>query len=211
MPSSWQPPAPSFSATTSNWYLRGDLAYRFNAVNRALATGTAVAPDDNTLDGSFGGGFGFGFKVDSLRADLTFDYAPAAGYRGTAASGGMASAKVQSSTALFNLYYDIGTWNRITPYIGAGAGFGYVRTSDYQSTLSPQATTPETFGRVNFAWGLMTGASYALTNDLLVDVGYRYLGVGDAETGGNAASGLVLKKIAAHEIRAGVRWMFQTP
>ena len=59
----------------------------------------------------------------------------------------------------------------------------------------------------NFAWAVMAGVGYAVSPNMMMDVGYRYMSFGDVTTA-DAPGAAVLKDIAAHEVRIGVRWSF---
>jgi opacity protein-like surface antigen len=124
------------------------------------------------------------------------------------ASPGGTSAKVSASTILFNGYLDLGTWYRATPYIGAGAGTARVSISDYSSAAMPPFSGDGSRSKWNFAWAAMAGVAYAISSNMMVDVGYRYLNIGDATTGSDAFGSTTLKNIAAHEVRVGLRWSF---
>ncbi len=190
----------------SGWYLRGDFGYRFNQAG----TATSLLPPDpvnSRIDDVFAFGLGAGYKWSWFRADLTFDYAFPADYRGdTPGFTPDFSAKVQSSTVLGNLYLDLGTWSGLTPYVGGGAGTAYLRVTDFASASLP--ASPVSADRWNFAWAAIAGVSYRFTPNLLADIGYRYLDQGQAVTGlSGAGDQLILKNLTSHELRAGMRWM----
>lgn len=129
-------------------------------------------------------------------------------------------AKIATANAyLVNGYLDLGHWYGITPYIGAGVGVAYIRAFSnityrfsngtlygdgnsfcggntgvagvpcfhlgFVNNAGPAVTN------YNFAYALMAGFSYDLSNLVKVDVGYRYLNLGP--------------KTNAQEFRAGVR------
>ena len=54
----------------------------------------------------------------------------------------------------------------------------------------------------------MAGIAFPISHNMMVDVGYRYLNVGDVSTGGSASPAMTIKNVAAHEVRVGVRWSF---
>jgi opacity protein-like surface antigen len=54
----------------------------------------------------------------------------------------------------------------------------------------------------------MTGFGYAMAPNLMIDVGYRYIDFGDAQTNADAFGAMTFKNIAAHEVRVGLRWSF---
>ena len=194
----------------AGWYLRADLGYRGTMIRRSETPGPFANPVTNDLDGTFWGGVGAGFKWHQIRTDLTVDATPPATYTGSG-GGAAASARIQTFTGLANAYYDIGTWWRVTPYIGAGIGLAHVRVSDYQSLTTPPLSNVDTFGRTNMAWALMAGLNYQFWRNLSVDVGYRFLDQGDALTGTDASGALVLKDLQSHEVRIGLRWMYGAP
>src|SRR5665811_1073860 len=96
-------------------------------------------------------------------------------YKRQVAAAGDTNAKIQATTALFNGYIDLGTWYRITPYIGGGAGVAYARVSDYVGTAAPPVPGEPAKNRWNFAWAGMAGAAFPITQNMMVDIGYRYL------------------------------------
>jgi opacity protein-like surface antigen len=204
------PPAPPvvqapIEPVSSGWYFRGDFGYRFNQPG-SVTSAIAPNPTNNRIDDAFAIGLGAGYKWSWFRTDLTFDYAFPVTYRGD--TPGFApdfSAKIQSVTGLANFYVDMGTWSGMTPYIGAGLGGAYVRTTGFVSASAPAV---EVSGdRWNFAWAAMAGIAYCFTQNFMVDVGYRYLDQGQATTGLTALGDqLTVKNLTSHEIRAGVRW-----
>ncbi|MGJ0393235.1 MAG: outer membrane protein [Methylocystis sp.] len=58
-----------------------------------------------------------------------------------------------------------------------------------------------------FAWNLMAGVSYDITENLKVDVGYRYLNAGKFTSlpAWPAGGGVTSKDITSHEVRVGFR------
>lgn len=202
------------------WYLRGDIGYKFYrdpdvSLNPHVGSVTDTSMDDTGLVGV---GIGYQFN-DYLRADLTSDYEFKSGFKGTfhcvTNCGGFVSAEAETDidawTTMVNVYADLGTYHGITPYVGAGIGATYLRTS---TVTSPGVgDIGEGDSEWNFAWALTAGASYALTEQLSLDLNYRYLNLGEAKTGDTfTACGCVTKaetdKLQAHEIRLGLRYAF---
>ena len=128
-------------------------------------------------------------------------------------------ASLRSYDVLINGYVDLGTWYRITPYVGAGVGvsFGHYQTSStyVQANGSPYQVsfTDPQFGQsyyfnydrsqsgtyYNFAWALMAGFAVDVYDHTKLDIGYRYLNLGSIP----GVSG----KLTSNEVRAGVRYM----
>ena len=177
-----QPVAPVTWLSTGASYLRGDIGYR-------IAT------------------FGAGIKTSWLRTDLTLDSVSPTQYTGKYVAPGDTTAKVQAVTALFNGYFDLGTWYRLTPYVGGGAGVGHVSIRDFQSTNAPPFANGDD-DQWKFVWAGMAGVGWAVAPNLSLDLGYRYLNLGDLRTGRDAAGSMTLRNVAGHEIRVGLRWSF---
>jgi opacity protein-like surface antigen len=207
-----QPRIPVFRAL-HGWYLRGDIGYRFGTVSgieTSAAPTTTLA--DEKLDGTASFTLGGGFKLNWFRTDLTIDYAAPAKLHttwtnsllGTSAD---ASARIQSMMLLANGYFDLGTWYGFTPYVGAGVGSSYMRVSGYEGNgLSPTDGASTTAWRFTYAG--MAGFAFAVSPNLLVDVGYRYLNFGDAPPLEDATGSFKAKDVSAHEVRLGLRWYF---
>lgn len=188
--------------------------------------------DENMLGaGDFGIGVGYQFN-DYLRADLTLDYETPAKFNGTmwCASADAAqcqhsdntggyddpSMKIAAWSALANVYADLADFNGLKPYVGAGIGVSNLRTSDvsapgFEGTDGSKMHGASTW---NFAWALMAGVSYPITDRLSADLGYRYINLGDAKTssildtdsGPSQPLHFNVKDIAAHEVRLGLRY-----
>lgn len=207
----YPPPLPQYRSSlidaNSGWYLRGDLGARWGLIGGAEQA-SPPNPTDNSLGNGMTASLGAGIKSSWLRTDVTIDYASPAKYQGTVAAAGDTTAKIQATTALLNGYIDLGTWYRITPYIGGGAGVAYARISDYVGTAAPPIPGEPAKNRWNFAWAGMAGAAYPIARNMMVDVGYRYLNVGNLSTGSDAFAATTFKNVAAHELRVGLRWSF---
>ena len=180
----------------SGWYLRGDIGYRFNTV------GSVSAPNPITSENygdSLGATFGFGHKYRWFRSDLTFDYGSPAYFRGNTAAAvaqPQYTSKIDSFSMLANVYFDLGKWMGFTPYIGGGVGASNLRSSGAGQSITT-AWNP--------SLAAMTGVSYQFTPTWVLDVGYRYLYLGDVGSGINSTT---LQRVETHEFRVGGRFMF---
>jgi len=160
----------------SGWYLRGDISYN---------AGDPVY--DISLPGArhrrFGGGAGIGYHfTDNFRADLTINYlgSDRLDYD-VGVNGGVGSHSAWSG--LVSGYYDIATVVGITPYVGAGLGLTYSR-HDIAATLTDSVGTLAAAydnRSYDFAYALMAGASYKVSDNLSVDLGYQFLHTPDAK------------------------------
>jgi len=204
------------------WYLRGDIGYKiYQAPDIKYGT---IDFFDEEMDGTFMIGAGVGYKWNNhFRTDLTIDYefptevSAKADCSSVCGSPGYSveKADIDVWTFMINGYVDIATWNRFTPYVGAGIGASYVSTSDINFRNPDGSTgTYESDGKWNFAWALMAGASYDITPNLALDGGYRYLNIGDAQSKTFSTAGqtsrIEYEDLAAHEFRLGARYTFNT-
>jgi len=104
-----------------------------------------------------------------------------------------AGATVKLFTYMANGYYDIGVKNSsITPYLIGGLGGTHVTLSDNGVDLTHNV----------FAWQLGAGVGIKASDQLVVDVGYRYLSPSKFTDGG------VDMTLASSNFMAGVRYSF---
>ena len=96
---------------------------------------------------------------------------------------------------MVNGYADLGSWYGFTPYVGAGVGFARNTLSGLTDTafntlaggsMSSSAGYAGDHSKWNFAWALMAGLSFDVTQNLKLDLGYRYLDVGKFASGSMA-------------------------
>ena len=91
------------------------------------------------------------------------------------------------STLFFNAYYDFNTGTPFTPYLGGGLGMAFNFTSIKGNSFydGPDSTdkypwrsgSKDTYD-TSFAWNLGAGLAYAFTENIAVDLGYRFIGTG---------------------------------
>lgn len=236
------PPPPELRGTISSGiYLRGDVGVGSQIVGKysqetvdANESGQFFGKTDNA---AFFAGVGVGYRFNNwFRVDGTFEYR-GAGQIGVTdrvtfpANGGVAhlnntyKGNLSSMVALFNAYVDLGTWNCLTPYIGAGIGYASNRISGLtdQGVLNgalygPTLATASTGTKSGVAWALMAGVGYEVNKNLTLEVGYRYLNLGDAQSGRiqntylpESYGPLKAKEIDSHDIKIGMRWNFGDP
>lgn len=189
---------------SSGWYLRGDVGYRFN---RAGVPDSLVTITSQSYGNTYVYGGGFGYKYQWFRTDATLDYGARAMYHGnTATVPAFYNGKVSAMTALANVYFDLGTWSLVTPYVGAGIGTSYVNVTDYINVTVP-VLIPQA-GRWNLSWAAMGGASFRFAPNWALDVGYRYLKLGDATSGdGTLPNNIRFRNLSAHDVRIGFRYL----
>lgn len=207
------------------WYIRGDIDYHWSKLRGTeyITYGCCGVVDPGTddfdttkLKGAWSAGGGVGYQITRyLRTDWTLDYWSKSKFTGTTsgACGGAPCASTDESAyrawlLLANAYVDLGTYYGVTPYVGVGIGGAHVRWDDLRNTIGGGTTVHRGAKNWRFAWALMAGASYCLTDDLELDVGYRYTQIAGGrmfEYAGGVGPGFD-KGFHVHEARAGLRW-----
>jgi opacity protein-like surface antigen len=225
----------------ARWYLRGDVGYathRDSDIVEVDTTGSYLLEDTNIDEAwTIGGGIGVYFG-HALRGDITVDHRADTGVEGYKAAGilfdGDRSFDVDSTVVLANMYYDIDMGSSFTPYMGFGLGWAGNRANEGTGNgCECGANIPvviESNSTSNFAWALMAGLTIDLgghrggsmkdVNDsasgLKLDLGYRYLDMGEVHTGeviGVTTNPVVpvsgdpiIEDYNAHEFRVGLRY-----
>ena len=102
--------------------------------------------------------------------------------------GTVGSAEVRQTTNLhtlfLNAYFDINTGTAFTPYLGAGIGmaFNNTRIKDEGSWAGPWGNDSWSDSKnqwnTTFAWNVGAGLSYAFTENVAADLGYRFIHTG---------------------------------
>jgi opacity protein-like surface antigen len=223
--------------TVSGWYLRGDIGMTNQSVGTMHQRFEDVITErfdyrSKSFDSSplFGLGIGYQWN-DWLRTDLTAEYRAKANLHATAFGNAGSIDNFQGSkseaTFLANAYVDLGTWYRITPFIGAGIGASYNRIHDFYDTCAAGACAGDitavadgTGSKWSFAWALHAGLAYQVTRSMAIELAYRYIDLGDAQSGyfHNVAPALSVapgpyqfKHLTSHDLKLGVRWMLEPP
>lgn len=226
---------------SSGIYLRGDFGVGQLKIQKyeqrdVINAGGSFFGDSESHSVFAGAGVGYRFN-NWFRIDGTFEY------RGGATVGvndyltysnGFTNVQqtntykgnVTSMVALFNGYVDLGTWNCLTPYIGAGIGYANNRIGGMTDqgivyAGGPSSATLGTAGsgsKSGVAWALMAGLGYEVNKNLTLEVGYRYLNLGDAQSGHiqnaflpESYTPLKAKNLESHDIKIGMRWNFGEP
>ncbi|MEG2171987.1 MAG: outer membrane beta-barrel protein [Desulfovibrionaceae bacterium] len=110
----------------------------------------------------------------------------------------------QVQTFQLNGYYDIDTGSAFTPYIGAGLGASAIYESMTSGPSSYRHHTEDT--TMGFAWNVGAGFAYAFTDNVALDIGYRFAGFGNGSVKHNGND--VENYMTANEFMAGVRFSF---
>lgn len=137
-------------------------------------------------------------------------------------STGRAKQKLDAQTVFLNGYWDFKKSSPVTPYLTVGAGFARLKLkSSYDQTFHARGSFysgHDSHSKTNFAWNLGAGVGWSFAKNLNLDVGYRYVNLGDikgrtfAEPSATGALGITSRQKASdihqHQLFAGLRYQF---
>lgn len=221
------PPVPTAAPMggDSGFYLRGDVGV--GVYDHASITTqpplAGLSTLNSSIDSTVIGGVGVGYQVNSfLRGDVTGEYRFNANHRhvdfftGPPINSNLITGKIGGFVGLANGYIDLGTWNRITPFVGAGVGVASMtmgKTTDYNLTAGGIGGTGPAKTSTHLAWAIHAGLGYDLGSNWKAEVAYRYLNIGNVNGGTVTCVGACpyyvrIKDLASHDIRFGFRYIF---
>jgi opacity protein-like surface antigen len=211
----------------SNWYLRGDIGITNQKVRRLenvlLPDKTHHVNAEFDSAGLFGLGAGYQFN-NWLRFDVTGEFRGNSDFTGldVVRIGGSKftdeyRAKKSEWLFLANAYLDLGTWWCVTPFVGAGIGFSRVNISSFTDVNTPNqgVAFAGAESKWNLAWALHAGLAFQASNNLAIELAYRYTSLGDGITGdtidfrgnNNFNNPTTFKDITSHDVKLGLRWI----
>jgi opacity protein-like surface antigen len=220
------------------WYLRGDIGFsnqRVNRLNNALDANNTTS--DQHLGFNTAGifGLGVGYKFNNwLRFDVRGEYRGNSQFFGTDSityPGGVGTDTYHATksewVALANAYVDLGTWWCMTPFIGAGVGAARVSIANFTDQgianngggALPGLALGDNVSKWNLAWALHAGVAYNVSPNFTIELAYRYLNMGDGLTGdlhtfdgtNTIVNPTTFKNISSHDLMLGARWNLDTP
>ncbi len=153
-----------------------------------------------------GGAVGYRF-ADGFRVEGGVSYRESNVDKGTYSGGELNGTGDANLTAIMaNVYYDFDAGFTFKPYLGVGIGIGIfeVNCDAPGNVLNVDDDSAE------LAWNVMLGVGYALTEDVELYYGYRYLGTTDPEFDATllGMSGTLEAEVTIHEVLWGLRYNF---
>ena len=183
---------------------------------------------DETIYPNISAAIGFDFsKVSKVnaRAELEYTYKDKATFAPNISSGifngveeqapeGIPSFLVnelRTQSLMLNGYYDFKNKSKSTPYLSAGVGVSRIEN---KVSINPEAfgdsenITTDTNN--NFTWTAGAGVAYKVTENVALDLSYRYVDAGETDVS-QSFEGTKLKNTAdlvSHDYSLGVRYNF---
>lgn len=231
------------SAQDSGVYIKAQAGYGV-VTDSDVTAGPAAT---NSIQGDVAGqgnlalGLGIGYDFgNNWRVEL--DGTSLYNELGTVGGQPNSNAKIQSSTLMLNAIYDFSDFGRWEPYVGAGLGLAAndvsLKASDFLNdtgtvvVANPACVSGAVAANTarhcdasdsdtNFAWNLIAGLGYNITDNLTWDTNYRYVDMGDVTVSGDFATQTgpggtpvvasltsVVEDVSAHVLMTGFRYRF---
>ena len=219
------------SAQQTGIYVASKLIYGMTFVNinnvkmqNNFGSINYTSDDDLKIQHMFGGALSIGYDFENfnvpVRVELDFAVFSRDKLNITSDLGGGQYVKMAHAfnirTLLVNAYYDFNTGTKLTPYAGAGLGLGFISTKsayEYYNGIDISNFNGGLKTMSNFAWNLIAGVGYNLTNNITLDAGYRLIGINKIETeqwdsAPNIKVFLEIKNPIYHRFELGLRYSF---
>lgn len=181
--------------------------------NNKLSVGKQT---DSALSGALAVGYDFSKQLQiPIRAELEYSLFSNVTGKGAAYFAGIdmnLRIKQRIQSLFMNVYHDINTGTALTPYVGAGFGMAFIGAegSGYSGAMQYSASAGS-YTLTSFAWNLGAGAGYRLTDNIGVDLGYRFASLGKAKTKANQGfleTNGETEDIYMHQVMLGMRVTF---
>jgi outer membrane protein OmpA-like peptidoglycan-associated protein len=160
--------ASAAQAETNGWYAGAETGLAI-APSVKFKDGAKTWNENQNLGYAVLGQFGYGFGPVRVEGEL--------GWRSNGVDkvkqpfNMSGSGSLDATSVMANVYYDIATGSRITPFIGAGVGGVDVNAERIRAS----GTTFSNDDNFVFGYQGIAGASYALNDNLSLKADYRYL------------------------------------
>ena len=199
-----------------SYYFKGEIGKGFpNDPSQVSGTGVAGTNESNDKFRKYV--IGFGINPDGpARVDFSFSYSPGMkatsnGSFNTTARGGM-----DNYLVMMNAYYDFEEAHEsFVPYISGGIGLSRMETDNSKVTNAAGTINVSEGGETkdNLGWALGLGTAIKMEENVSLDIGYRFIGMGKAELNGEFSgtpaqasnSGGRVDNLFAHELYLGLR------
>jgi len=203
----------------SNFYVSGKLGASFMDIDDIKNTSGVVRParinidyeDDTVFAAALAGGYDWSGQGVPIRTEIEytfrsgFDYDPNPTFV-NAATPSRAESDFNAHTFLINAFYDLKNGSEFTPYVGGGFGMALNHSDVTYTNLATGESEEAEETALDIAGHVGGGVGYTINERTTLDLGYRYLWLGDVEYGPSAD--VTAFDHNAHEVLLGLRYHF---
>lgn len=123
--------------------------------------------------------------------------------------------ELRSQSLMLNGYYDFKNTSKFTPYLGAGVGVTRIKN---KQSLNPEffiESDSQSDTSNTFTWSANVGVAYQVTENVALDLGYRYVDAGEIEFNTNNSVFFgpnsdmkTTADLVSHDYSLGIRYNF---
>jgi len=192
---------------TEGWYGRADVGYSFDGESSFAESigGVPIADWDlaHKPDWSQFLGLGYAFQ-NGFRIEGELGHRFNQFDESDLGAAGLLDGDVHAWSAMANLFYDFNRGGSLEPYVGVGVGGARINTGiiGLGGTVDDSDTV--------LAYQAMLGVNARVTDQLSVDVGYRYFQADSAELTSDIPTDIE-QDYTDQSLTVGLRWQFAAP
>lgn len=131
--------------------------------------------------------------------------------------------EMRSHQLMLNGYYDFKNTTKFTPYVSAGVGVTHIKNKISGEAMywddnegDVMLNLNQSDSDTNFTWSVGAGVTYAVTPNVSLDLGYRYVDAGDLKFSSNLPlkdymTSFTYKSeadLSSHDYTLGIRYTF---
>ncbi|MEQ8603877.1 MAG: outer membrane beta-barrel protein [Marivibrio sp.] len=174
-------------------------------------TGSLV--ENNVEDPTAAAGFLAGYRFDELplrvEGELHHRFRMDLDVRDNAAPGFGYENNLSSTVALVSAAWELRLDGPFTPFLGAGVGWARNASDVERTNISTGAKTSTSESVDNLALGVQAGSSYEISRHWGLELAYRYLNMGEVDTGATAGGESVsADSYVTHDLNLSLLYRF---
>jgi len=191
-----------------DFYIRADSGISIPA--KKAGSNNAPFLEDSKFKNSALYGVGVGYKFnDFLRSDVNLQYRNMH-YKHRDNREGSVKQDTKGYAIFWNGYLDAKNSTIITPFLTGGIGYSRLNPANAVQDNTFDIDSYPSRSTNNFAWNLGAGSKISVTNNVDLDLTYRYVSLGKLAFGNPANFGVAGKRFSLrnHEVTLGVAYNF---
>lgn len=179
-----------------------------------VAGATLRESEHDDLVAGAGLAFGYSFAADTrwpVRTELEVIHRFRFDYDARATGGGSSFGfrnDVATQTVMFNVLWDFWSQRRLRPFVGVGLGWYRHDNDAAQTNLTTGVTVGKETETTGLAWSGLAGLNYDISPLWGVEFYYRYIDMGQVESGPYPNGNKLTGDYSSHDFVIGVSYRF---